>query len=122
MGTSGPSAQSAGSLSAVQTRSESDFARYFTSMPLGSQRWSGGHVASASRPIAASRPLQAAMACTVPMWFLVDRRSGTTTSPWWGAMSTTRRCALAKYGAARVKKAPNTARPFGRAESLRYIA
>ena len=37
-------------------------------MPFGIQRLSRGIVASASAPIAASRPLHSAIACTVPMW------------------------------------------------------
>ena len=45
-------------------------------MPLGSQRWPFGVVASASKPMAASNPLQTAMACTVPMWFCTLRRFG----------------------------------------------
>ena len=37
-------------------------------MPLGIQRLPAGMLASASAPIAASRPLHSAIACTVPMW------------------------------------------------------
>ena len=56
-------------------------------MPLGIQRLSLGMVASASAPIAASSPLQSAIACTVPMWFCTLRRFGITSSAWLGSKS-----------------------------------
>ena len=42
--------------------------------PWGSSACRAGTVASASAPIAASRPLQIAITCTVPMWFCTPRR------------------------------------------------
>ena len=49
-------------------------------MPLGIHRMSRGMVASARAPIAASSPLQSAIACTVPMWFCTPRRFGITSA------------------------------------------
>ena len=68
-------------------------------MPLGIQRLSLGIEASASAPIAASRPLHSAIACTVPMWFFTPRRLGMTTSAWFGSMTVKRGRMLQKYGA-----------------------
>ncbi len=68
-------------------------------MPLGIQRLSFGIDASASTPIAASRPLQSAIACTVPMWFFTPRRLGMTTSAWLGSITVKRGRIVQKYGA-----------------------
>ena len=68
-------------------------------MPLGIQRLSLGIVASASAPIAASRPLQSAIACTVPMWFFTLRRLGITSSAWLGSITVNRGRMVEKYGA-----------------------
>ena len=68
-------------------------------MPLGIQRLSAGIVASASAPIAASRPLHSAIACTVPMWLCTPRRFGITSSAWFGRISVNRGRMVAKYGA-----------------------
>ena len=59
-------------------------------MPLGIQRRSAGMVASASAPMAASRPLHSAMAWTVPMWFCTARRLGMTSSAWFGSSTVNR--------------------------------
>src|ERR1700712_649353 len=68
-------------------------------MPLGIQRLSFGMDASASTPIAASSPLQSAIACTVPMWFFTPRRLGMTTSAWLGSITVNRGRMVQKYGA-----------------------
>jgi hypothetical protein len=85
-----PRSQSAGSVSATHVMSEVAFAVYATSMPLGIQRRVGGMVASASAPIAASRPLQIAMTWTVPRWFCTRRRLRTVSTARFGSRLTKR--------------------------------
>jgi hypothetical protein len=68
--------QSTGSVSAVHTMSEVAFAVYSNYMPLGIQRLVDEIVASASAPLAASRPLAIAMTWTVLMWLWSLRRLG----------------------------------------------
>jgi hypothetical protein len=72
-------------------------------MPFGSQRLPAGTVASARAPIAASRPLQTAIACTVPMWFCTARRFGSCKEAKLGLIWTKRGRTERKYGARRVK-------------------
>ena len=59
-------------------------------MPFGIQRRSRGIVDSASAPMAASRPLHSAIACTVPMWLCTPRRFGMTSSTWSGSITVNR--------------------------------
>src|SRR6476620_2155414 len=68
-------------------------------MPFGIHRLSRGMDASARTPIAASRPLHRAIACTVPMWFFTPRRFGMTTSAWFGSITVNRGRMVQKYGA-----------------------
>ena len=49
-------------------------------MPLGIHRRPLGTLASASAPMAASRPLQIAITCTVLMWLCTARRLRTVSS------------------------------------------
>src|ERR1700712_907711 len=72
-------------------------------MPLGIHRLWAGIEASASTPIAASSPLQSAIACTVPMWFFTPRRLGITTSAWLGSITVKRGRMVQKYGATWLK-------------------
>ncbi len=69
-----------GSVSAMHRMSDVALAVYSTLMPLGIQRRPRGTVASASAPIAASRPLQMAMTWTVPKWFCTRRRLASRSS------------------------------------------
>ncbi len=84
-------------------------------MPLGIQRRSGGIVASASAPIAASRPLHSAIACTVPRWLCTPRRFGITSSARFGRISVKRGRMVAKYGAFCANSSEKTRLPAGRA-------
>src|SRR5215213_3795623 len=91
-------------------------------MPFGSQRMSGGQVASARRPMAASSPLQAAIAWIVPMWFLTERRLGILTRPRCGFISCTSRWIEEKYEAFWPYAIENNRLPCGSAVSFWYRA
>ena len=65
-------------------------------MPLGIQRLSLGMLTSASAPIAASRPLHSAIACTVLRWLCTPRRFGITSSTWSASISVKRGRIVAK--------------------------
>ena len=83
-------------------------------MPLGIQRLSRGMVASASAPIAASRPLHSAMACTVPRWLWTPRRFLITSSARLGSITVKRGRIEAKYGAFWANANENTRVPSDR--------
>src|SRR6476620_8312377 len=80
-------------------------------MPFGIHRLSRGMDASARTPIAASRPLHRAIACTVPMWFFTPRRLGMTTSAWLGSITVNRGRMVQKYGATWLKAKENSRSP-----------
>src|SRR6218665_2368997 len=68
-------------------------------MPLGSQRWLLGIVASATMPIANSARLQAAIAWKVPMWFCTPHHFGAVATQRPGSSSRTTGLIVRKYGA-----------------------
>src|SRR4051794_36859919 len=70
-------------------------------------------LASASAPIAASRPLHSAIACTVPRWLWTRRRFGITSSTWFGSRTVNRGRIVAKYGAFRANSSEKTRPPIG---------
>ena len=70
---------------------ELDSARYSSSMPLGIQRRCAGMDASASAPIAISRPFATAMACTVPTWLCTPHHLRMRTDAWFGTQLQQRR-------------------------------
>src|SRR4051794_5740449 len=82
-------------------------------MRWGIQRLSGGMLASARAPIAASSPLQRAMACTVPRWLWTRRRSRMTSSAWCGSITVKRGPMMRRYGARRAKRNENARSPAG---------
>ena len=82
-------------------------------IPFGIHRLSGGMLTSASAPMAASRPLHSAIACTVPRWLWTPRRLGTTSSTRLGSTTVNRGFTVAKYGALRANATENSRCPFG---------
>ena len=85
-------------------------------MPFGIQRRSRGMVDSASAPIAASRPLHSAIACTVLMWLWTRRRLVITSSARLGSITVNRGRIVAKYGAFWLKASEKIRSPRGSAE------